>query len=153
MRVYLAGPLFTPYVRGFLDDLAARMRAEDIEVFVPHEQLLDGELTPALVYDTDAAGLLRADAVLAVLDGMEVDDGTACEVGMFAAAMDTDPTKRGIVGLVTDVRLTRGTSGTPRLNLFVHGCIERVGVVVTDVEAALAVLRRWAADTSEDQRP
>jgi hypothetical protein len=146
MRVYLAGPLFTPYERAFLEDCAARLRAADIDVFVPHEHLLDGPLTPDVVFRTDAAGLLDADAVLAVLDGTGVDDGTACEIGMFAAATAGDATKRGIVGLVTDLRALRGTDGTPRLNLFVHGCIESTGNVVTDVDSAVAILRDWAAE-------
>lgn len=144
MRVYLAGPLFTPYERAFLDDCAARLRAEGVEVFVPHEQLLEGELTPSLVYRTDAAGLLAADAVLALLDGTGVDDGTACEIGMFAAAMATDASKHGVIGLATDIRLLRGTDGTPRLNLFVHGCIDAVGEVVTDVDEAIERLLAWA---------
>lgn len=150
MQVYLAGPLFTPYVRGFLDDLAARLRADGLEVFVPHEQLLTGPLTPTQVYRTDVAGLLGSQAVLAILDGAEVDDGTACEIGMFAAAMAKDATKRGIVGLVTDVRLLRGTDGTPRLNLFVHGCVEAVGEVVTEVDAAVARLLAWAGSSAQD---
>jgi hypothetical protein len=33
--VYLAGPLFTPYERGYLDECAARLRERGFEVFVP----------------------------------------------------------------------------------------------------------------------
>jgi hypothetical protein len=145
VRVYLAGPLFTPYQRAHLDALAARLRDRGLEVFVPHEHLLHGELTPSLVFATDGRGLLEADAVLAVLDGDAIDDGTACEIGMFAQAMTQDPGRRGIVGLVTDVRLLRGTDGTPRLNLFVHGCIDAHGAVVTEVDDAVELLAAWAA--------
>jgi hypothetical protein len=59
--------------------------------------------------------------------------------------MATDATKRGIVGLVTDVRALRGTDGTQRLNL-VHGGIEARGQVVTDVDAAVETAPRVGVD-------
>ena len=37
MRIYFAGPLFTPYERSFIDQCAAQLRSEGFEVFVPHE--------------------------------------------------------------------------------------------------------------------
>ena len=49
-----------------------------------------------------------------------VDDGTACEIGIFYALMQSDPTKKGIVGLLTDLRSTLGHEGHG-LNLFVAG--------------------------------
>jgi nucleoside 2-deoxyribosyltransferase len=140
--VYLAGPLFTPYERAFIDGLAADLRAAGISVFVPHEEVTEFEPTASAVYAVDAAGLLGARVVLAILDGTGVDDGTACEIGMFQQAADTDPTKHGVVGLVTDLRLQRGMNGAVRLNLFLKGCIERRGVVVTDASDAVAEVRR-----------
>ena len=50
-----------------------------------------------------------------------VDDGTACEIGIFYALMQSDPAKKGIVGLLTDLRSTLGHEGHG-LNLFVQGC-------------------------------
>lgn len=146
MRIYLAGPLFTPYVRAELDRLAALMRADGHEVFVPHEQVIGTEgVRPDDVYALDRGGLLGADAVLAVLDGTDVDDGTACEIGMFAEAMVRDPHRRGIVGLVRDLRMLRGPRGTPAFNLFVHGCIRAHGLVTDDEAVALSTLRDWSA--------
>ncbi len=40
MRIYFAGPLFTPYERGYIDECAAQLRADGFEVFVPHEHEL-----------------------------------------------------------------------------------------------------------------
>jgi nucleoside 2-deoxyribosyltransferase len=140
--VYLAGPLFTPYERDFIDGLAERLRSRGISVFVPHEAIMEFEPTAADVFQVDAEGLLGARVVLAVLDGTGVDDGTACEIGMFQQAASLDPTKRGVVGLVTDLRLRRGAAGDVRLNLFVRGCIEQRGIVVTDVDAAVEAVAR-----------
>jgi hypothetical protein len=143
VRIYLAGPLFTPYERDFLSACAARLRAEGFDVFVPHEEALALDNTPAdVIFAKDYAGLHAADAVLAVLDGPQTDDGTACEIGIFYALMQTEPARKGIVGLVTDLRGARSGEGHG-LNLFVEGCIEAAGEIVTDLDAAIAVLSRW----------
>jgi hypothetical protein len=143
--VYLAGPLFTPYERDFIDSFAAQLRSRGVSVFVPHEAITVFEPTAAEVYKVDAEGLLGARVVLAILDGTGVDDGTACEIGMFQQAAASDPTKRGVIGLVTDLRLRRGTGGDVRMNLFVRGCIEQRGRIVTEVDDAVASVERLLA--------
>src|ERR1700756_4131298 len=143
MRIYLAGPMFTPYERAFLADCAARLRAEGYEVFVPHEQGLGGgEATAGEVFVVDADGVETADAMLAVLDGPSVDDGTACEIGLFHGLKQRDPERKGVIGLLTDLRAER--RGEFATNLFVRGCIEAGGGAVVDsLDGAIAILRRW----------
>jgi len=143
VRVYFAGPLFTPYERSFIDECAARLRAEGIEVFVPHENALAlPDTRPATIFAKDWQGLSNADAVVALLDGPMTDDGTACEIGIFYALQQSDPEKKGVVGLLTDLRGSRGES--TGLNLFVEGCIEATGgEVVSSFDEALEVLRRF----------
>jgi hypothetical protein len=143
VRVYLAGPLFTPYERSFIDGCAGRLRADGIEVFVPHEHALAaGDTSAATIFGKDWQGLSDADAVVAVLDGPMVDDGTACEVGIFYALMQADSTKKGIVGLLTDLRSTLGHEGHG-LNLFVLGCIEAAGKVCNSMDDVAAALAQW----------
>ena len=135
MRVYFAGPLFTPYERSFIDECAARLRAEGIDVFVPHENALAaGDTSAATIFAKDWQGLSEADAVVAVLDGPLVDDGTACEIGIFYALMQADPSKKGILGLLTDLRSTRLGHEGHGLNLFVLGCVEAAGKVCGSLE-------------------
>jgi nucleoside 2-deoxyribosyltransferase len=143
MHIYFAGPLFTPYERGYIDDCAAKLRAEGFDVFVPHEhELAQSDTTPGWIFEKDLDGLGPANAVLALLDGPTVDDGTACEIGIFYAQMQTDPSKKGVVGLLTDLRGTRGESNS--VNLFVEGCIEATGGrIVHSFDEALELLRRW----------
>jgi nucleoside 2-deoxyribosyltransferase len=145
VRVYFAGPLFTPYERSYIDECAARLRSEGIEVFVPHENALAaGDTSPATIFQKDWDGLVTAHAVVALLDGPLVDDGTACELGIFYALMQRDPTKKGIVGLLTDLRSTLGREGHG-LNLFVEGCIEAGGTIVGSVDEVVEVLDGWRA--------
>jgi nucleoside 2-deoxyribosyltransferase len=142
MKIYFAGPLFTPYERAYIDECAAQLRADGFEVFVPHEhELAMSDTTPEWIFAKDMDGLGPANAVLALLDGPMVDDGTACEIGIFYALMQSDPSKKGVVGLLTDLRGTRGESSG--LNLFVEGCILATGgEVVGSFDDALAALRR-----------
>ena len=82
--------------------------------------------------------------MLALLDGPSIDDGTACEIGIFWGQMQADPEKRGVVGLLTDLRGTR--LGSKGLNRFVQGCIEATGgTVVHTIDDAIAVLDGWRA--------
>ncbi|HEY8705638.1 MAG TPA: nucleoside 2-deoxyribosyltransferase [Gaiellaceae bacterium] len=142
MKIYFAGPLFTPYERGYIDECAEQLRADGFDVFVPHEhELAQSDTTAEWIFAKDLEGLRAANAVLALLDGPIVDDGTACEIGIFYASMQSDPAKKGIVGLLTDLRGLRGESNG--INLFVQGCIEAAGgEVVRSFDDALAALRR-----------
>jgi nucleoside 2-deoxyribosyltransferase len=145
MKIYFAGPLFTPYERSYIDQCAARMRDAGMDVFVPHEIPLPDPVTPKFIFDTDAEQVLAADAVLALLDGPMVDDGTASEIGIFWSAMRSDPRKKGIVGLVTDTRVIRDRNmiDGKGINLFVRGCVEDVGEVVDTFDKAFDILLRW----------
>ena len=91
---------------------------------------------------------MTSNAVLALLDGPMVDDGTASEIGIFWAAMQSDPSKKGIVGLVTDTRVIRDRNMIDGkvINLFVRGCIEDVGQVVDKFDKAIEILRTWKSE-------
>lgn len=145
----MAGALFSEGERAWLDGLAARLRTEGFECFVPHEQFGDLQnVTPAEVFRVDAEGIRDANVLLAWLDGPAVDDGTACEIGMFAElARSGDPRYRGIVGIVTDLRLQRrrGAAVGDGLNLFVAGAIESNGRICWSVDETIDALRELEA--------
>jgi hypothetical protein len=74
-----------------------------------------------------------------------VDDGTAAEIGAFAELCRADRDRyRGIVGLVTDLRLERRRGHAPGdgINLFVAGAIASAGAIRWSVAEAVAELRR-----------
>ena len=145
MQVYLAGPLFSQAERAWLDGLAATLRIAGFDIFVPHEHFdVIAELTPEEVYRVDGDGLRASNALLAWLDGPVIDDGTAAEIGAFAELVASgDKRYRGIVGLVTDLRLERRRGRAPGdgMNLFVVGAITSAGRVCWSVEEAVTALR------------
>jgi hypothetical protein len=145
VRLYVAGPLFSEAERSWLDALAGRLRDEGFECFVPHENFPElADVSVEAVYGIDAEGLRTANALVAWLDGPIVDDGTACEIGMFAELVRSGGEQyRGIVGLVTDIRLARRRQQHVvggGMNLFVGGAIESCGTVVHTVDDLVAAL-------------
>ncbi len=143
------GPLFSEAERAWLDALVAQLRSEGFECFVPHENFSElTDLTSREVFRVDAAGVRGANVLLAWLDGPVVDDGTACEIGMFAELVASgDERYVGIVGLVTDLRLQRRRGNTvgDGMNLFVTGAIEASGRVCWSVDEAVDALRELEA--------
>jgi hypothetical protein len=145
VRIYVAGALFSEAERAWLDGLAARLRSEGFDLFVPHEQFTElTDVTAAEVYRVDAEGVRAANVLLAWLDGPSIDDGTACEIGMFAELVARDAGRySGLVGLVTDLRLQRrrGRATGDGMNLFVAGAIETCGRICWSVDEAILALR------------
>lgn len=153
MKIYVAGPLFNPGERGFVDELADRLDAAGHDCFVPHRQQFE-PMDSSTIFAVDSAGVHGAEAMVAWLDGPMVDDGTACEIGIFSELVRTDPAHhRGIVGLSMDWRVWRQRDAgliDGSINYFVTGAIERSGSIVWSVDEVIAVLGRWADDASTD---
>lgn len=149
LRVYVAGPLgFTLPTRAFHDQvLLPAVRARGFEPLDPWAEsaaqfeaafALSGlEHDLALRTANLAAGvaneaLIRScDAVLAVLDGVDVDSGTAAEIG-FAAALG-----RPVVGWRSDLRQA-GDNTASVVNLQVEHWL--TGPVHRSLDAAIEAL-------------
>lgn len=99
--VYLAGPLFTESERTWLQALIERIEEAGIVVYWSWERHAGRGDTTAEIFQTCREGLDSADALLAILDGPQVDDGTAWEMGYFYARWQGG---KPIVGLRTDLR-------------------------------------------------
>jgi Nucleoside 2-deoxyribosyltransferase len=148
MKLYLAGPMFTPAERDHIDALADRLDAAGHDCFVPHRQKFT-PLDPETVFAVDSAGLRDAEAVVAWLDGPMVDDGTACEIGIFTELVRNDPERhRGIIGLATDWRIWRSREAGAAdhgINFFVGGAILEHGLLAWSIDEVEDTLREWAA--------
>lgn len=137
--VYVASPLgFSVPTRLFyetrlLTDLAAAGFAILDPWALPPGADVHDPVDPMVVGERNALMIQRADAVLAILDGSDVDSGTAAEVG-FAAALE-----KPVVGYRTDIRQA-GEAGAV-VNLQVEYFIRVTGGrITTSIEEALALL-------------
>lgn len=122
-RIYLAGALFNAQDRLVLERIAGFLETAGHTVFLPHRDAADDAATRGptdaddaaqrrkRVFDADLEGLRRADAALALLDGPDVDAGTAFEVGWAYA------NHRPVMGLRTDFR-TLGPEGPVSLMVY-----------------------------------
>ena len=157
-KVYVASPLgFTPAGRRWSVEVllpalaAAGLEALDPWMLTPE---VDAALAAALVLadgpprrtsladvnrrigEANALLIREADGMLAVLDGTDVDSGTAAEIG-FASALG-----KVVVGLRTDLRLAGDNDGAI-VNLQVEYFVRATGgPIVTDAEEAVSELAR-----------
>jgi nucleoside 2-deoxyribosyltransferase len=148
VQIYIAGPLFSPYHRERHAENVRRLRAAGHECFVPQEQehnAHQSKSVPARVFQVDLSGVRWANVLIALLDDADVSSGTACEMGIFYELMRHDPTKKGILGILTDDRpRKRDTSGVGEsINFFTLGCVQKVGKVYPSIDAVIEHLARW----------
>lgn len=153
MKVFLSGIIATPYAREFLVKCARVLREKGIMCYTP----VEGTWTPAAgdraesTVADDFAALHEADALVAILDGLSVDDAVAAHIGAFHTMMRLGMPKRGIIGVLHDTRVARWdwAAGARTINAYVAECIHERGRIVSSFAEATADLLRWAGRTDE----
>ena len=133
MRIYLAAPLFSEAERAFNEALAKALAAEGHDVHLPQRDTpnIESSARCATIFRANVAALTEAEAVVAVCDGAQVDDGTAWEIG-FAYAR-----KIPVYGLRTDTRIVQQPD--ERINLMI---LEALTKLFASSDALLQALRR-----------
>jgi nucleoside 2-deoxyribosyltransferase len=105
-RIYVAGPLFSEHERTFLELLVKQIAVKleldpEKDIFLPHRDAGDigihGEKRDT-VFEADLQFLDNCDLVIALLDGSDVDSGTAVEMG-YAYSRG-----KAVFGILTDWR-------------------------------------------------
>lgn len=147
MKVYLANGLFNLADYNLNQLIASNLRdkVEGIDLFVPQEADINDKNSYAdskKIFNLDFENVESSDLMIAVIDGVEVDSGVACEIGI-ARALDIP-----IIGLYTDMR-QMGTNNDLKINalkedsvenqfmyrnLFVVGAIKSNGVIVNNLD-------------------
>lgn len=129
--IYLAGPLFSEAeIRwGFQVKAAIEGHFGDSLVLIwPHE--IGSDKTQMDIFKKNLDALQRCSILVALLDGPQVDDGTAWEIGYHYA-------RGGVaVGLRTDFRRA-GESAGAKVNAMVEGACM---YIAHDMEELLRVL-------------
>jgi len=107
MKIFIAGPLFSEAEREFNLKVDRYLHDQGFETFLPQRDV--GKLWDRAkgrkshkyrkIYEEDLKGLEWSDGVVAVLDGTDVDSGTAFEIG-YATARG-----KPVIGLKTDKRM------------------------------------------------
>ncbi|MCY3836888.1 MAG: nucleoside 2-deoxyribosyltransferase [Anaerolineaceae bacterium] len=137
MLAYIAGPLFNEGERWFAERICALAEAAGFETFLPHRDTpaeFVHPRNPAAIFRSDLEALERADLIVANLNGITSDDGTAWELG-YAYARG-----KHLVGIYTDWRLTFPEQVT---NLMLECSLNRL-------TRSLAELERYLQETGSD---
>jgi nucleoside 2-deoxyribosyltransferase len=113
-KIYLSGPLFSrseiawgERVKRFLED-----RLDGVLIIWPHE-IVPCQALPQQIFEANIQALKEADIMVAMLDGPQVDDGTAWEIGYFFMQ------GKKIQGIRTDFRRA-GETDNSRVNLMIE---------------------------------
>lgn len=118
MKIYLAGPLFSEAERDWMSKLKGQIESlavesnYNVEVIWPYELMPQEEINALKetakreIFSRCKSHLESADLVIAVLDGPQVDDGTAWELGYYHALR-----KGKIIGIRTDLRRAGESDG------------------------------------------
>ena len=130
MKVFIAGPLFSRAEREFNFKLDAHLREHGFETFLPQREV--GELRkprkPEAIFKADLFGLEQADGIVAILDGPDVDSGTAFEIG-YAHAKG-----KPVIGLKTDSRwFARGEEINLMLGQSLYALVENFDELLSEL--------------------
>lgn len=110
-NVYLAAPLFSEAECDFNRKLRDNIIDLGFRVFLPQEDsnnIKDKTNRQEIIFGKNCAAIENSDIIIAVIDGADVDSGTAWEIGYAYSKGKT------ILGLRTDFR-TLGIEGNVNL--------------------------------------
>jgi len=133
-NIYLAGPLFTTAEREFNEVLHDAFVGKGFNVFLPQDFCWDlvQEDNWREVARTCVAYLHKADIIIAILDGPDVDSGTSIELGI-ALNLGNKP----VIGIRTDSRPGEYNG----VNAMVHACCDKIIYATSYQGIVLEVLK------------
>lgn len=143
--IYIAGPLFSQAERDFLvrmTDELSRVTELDptADFFLPHRDAGDIGVagTRTDIFSEDLRTLDEASIVVALLDGADVDSGTAVEIG-YAYAKG-----KKIFGLLTDFRAHPVRQGAPaKINNMIWGACEEGQTIFGSLDKLAEALNQY----------
>jgi nucleoside 2-deoxyribosyltransferase len=117
-RIYLSGPLFSQAEIYWGRQIKAAILELGVEVIWPHE-MASGSAEE--IFQVNLQALDGCNIMVAILDGAQVDDGTAWEIGYHYSR------GRKIIGIRTDFRKA-GETNSSKVNAMVEcSCLTIVG--------------------------
>lgn len=134
LRAYVAGPLFDDGERWWIETVERVVAEEGFVTFLPHrDNPPKDRFNVRQIFDNDRRGVDECDVVVASLNGIITDDGTAWELG-YAFAKG-----KYLIGLHTD---WRRRFEHEVVNLMLECSLDRLVHNLDDLRAAL---REFAA--------
>ena len=156
MKIYFANALFSQAEINYNAQLAAKIRQLDpaIDLYLPQENAAindkEAYADSKMIAQADTDKLLQSDLMVAVLDGLSIDNGVASEIGIAYAK------EIPIIGLYTDTR-QKGSNNKQKLaalseiaenqfhyvNLYTTGLIKLSGTIVNNEPDLLQAVAKY----------
>ena len=131
-RAYIAGPLFDEGERWWIEKVESLVASCGFVTFLPHrDNPPKDQFNVRAIFENDKRGIDECDVVVASLNGVITDDGTAWELGYAFA------TGKHIVGIHTDWRMRFQHEV---VNLMMGCSLDRV---VRSLDELRDALREW----------
>ena len=137
----MAGPLFDEGERWWIEQVEALVAEAGFITFLPHrDNPPKDEHNVRQIFENDKRGIDECDVVVASLNGVATDDGTAWELGYAYA------TGKHLIGLHTDWRM-RFTHEV--VNLMLECSMDRMVRSLDELRTALAEWQSRSQGTPE----
>lgn len=171
MKAYLANGLFSQADRLYNTFVAGKIRErfyvkygeeEKLDLYLPQENLSINDKSQyadsKAIMEADREKLMESDVLIAIIDGIEIDSGVACEIGMFATtgkpifALYTDSRQEGTDNADKITALIEDTTENqfPYRNLFVIGVIKENGQVFKDIHGLTKAINEYEENKNKE---
>ena len=132
--VYIAGPLYTPHERSYIEEIAQKLEKLGIITFVPHRDAglcPPGEESTEFYFKKDIEYIDKSSIIIAILNGSDVDSGTAFEMGYgFAKG-------KLIIGLLDDTRIANPKQ---QINLMIYNSCYNI---FNNIDTLINYIKDW----------
>ena len=135
--IYIASPLFSEMEKNYIDEVIYKIGKKlhlNTECFyVPHQN--NKEIYESNIYNKNIEYLNHCDIMIAILDGNDVDSGTAFEIGYFEVQ------NKIVLGLLTDTRsYDEDDKFNLKLNTMIFGSLQNGNFVFDNIDDLIEVL-------------
>jgi nucleoside 2-deoxyribosyltransferase len=139
MHAYIAGPLFNEGERFWNGEINSRVQKAGFTTYIPQRDgiKLQHKSDVRKIFEEDRDHISHADLIVANLDGMDVDAGTAWELG-YAHGLG-----KHVVGVYTDWRLHFKWQ---TVNLMIQCSVDKL---VTSLHELDEYLQKFAAERKQ----
>ena len=133
-KVYIAGPLFNSHEKHYLEKISQVLEDNGFDCFLPHrdqigisEKELENPIMTAAtkekIFNNDLTALEDSDLTVALLTGLDIESGTAAELGFSYA------NNKPVIAITASERRFR--------NLFVEGMISKT---IDEIDTLLDII-------------
>lgn len=139
--IYLAAPLFSnmekQYINFIIQEVCHKLKLDPInDIYSP---IRDNKYNDpkSQIYDKNIENLNNCDIMIAILDGKDVDSGTAFEIGYFESQ------NKLVMGLLTDKRSYEDGNLNLKLNIMIFGSLSYGDLVFDNIDDLISELNYY----------